>query len=174
MAGGPKNKEIQSNTKEKISSQQKFNSKQTVEHFFPTRPATEKQKLSTLVQELINYKFNPENLLKLLTQLKNRKNPAQDLEDFTKEHIKKFIEKKDIQSKKRITIKLIKDEQEKSKKNDKEIKKIEEAKMSLISRGKISEGKTAEIEKKNESYEALKKAYNNLPPSVQKPQHRTS
>jgi len=38
MAGGPKNKEIQSNTKEKISSQQKFNSKQTVEHFFPTRP----------------------------------------------------------------------------------------------------------------------------------------
>ena len=46
--------------------------------------------------------------------------------------------------------------------------------MSLISRGKISEGKTAEIEKKNESYEALKKAYNNLPPSVQKPQHRTS
>ena len=164
MAGGPKNKEIQSNTKEKISSQQKFNSKQTVEHFFPTRPATEKQKLSTLVQELINYKFNPENLLKLLAQLKNRKNPAQDLEDFTKEHIKKFIEKKDIQSKKRITIKLIKDEQEKSKKNDKEIKKIEEAKMSLISRGKISEGKTAEIEKKNESYEALKKAYNNLPP----------
>ena len=164
MAGGPKNQEIQSNTKEKISSQQKFNSKQTVEHFFPTRPATEKQKLSTLVQELINYKFNPENLLKLLTQLKNRKNPAQDLEDFTKEHIKKFIEKKDIQSKKRITIKLIKDEQEKSKKNDKEIKKIEEAKMSLISRGKISEGKTAEIEKKNESYEALKKAYNNLSP----------
>ena len=110
MAGEPKNQEIQSNIKEKISSQQKFNSKQTVEHFFPTRPATEKQKLSTLVQKLINYKFNPENLLKLLAQLKNRKNPAQDLEDFTKAHIKKFVEEKDIQSKqKRITVQLMKE-----------------------------------------------------------------